>query len=357
MQTQHFEISAFVSKPNRCAGTTTLERGSLKILKLFVLCFTLLVGVVQAQVTNLLIGSEEAVIENGLRNADQLLAGIQQLRADGMYYTVSQDSVNRLNFTSKEYLDTQVANLLQKVARGVLENDAGQDKDGVFMVSVIATKRYADIRKSLQFLGGYLGDFRLIKNGSTYSLPDLSGFVVGAPNNVPYHLPNLVWARLTFVDESGLRVIDSAVASDPLIDLTRSAIILPKDLAASGSVTISAIYGVNKQFFGRFDVDGSLLPENPPTMSLTLSPLAASGITKTAVLPTSVSLSVRGGDIGRTFAVQSSTDFTTWEEIPGSIFTVNYDYPYVERSILTEPGGDLKFYRLVPVNRIPVYEK
>jgi hypothetical protein len=310
-----------------------------------------------AQITNLLIGSEEAVIENGLRNADHIQVYIQQLRADGPYYPVSQDAIGGLNFTNKSYLDSQVAQIIRRVAQGAVDNDAGQDRDGPFSVSVVAAKRYADIRKTLLFLGGYLGDFRLIKNGTTYSLPDLSGFVVGTPNNVPYHFPSLAWARLTFVDESGIRVIDSAVATDPFVDLTRSAIILPKDLAASGAVNISVIYGANKQFFGRFDTDGSLLPENPPTMSLSLSPLAASGITKTAVLPTSVSLSVRGGDIGRTFAVQSSTNFTTWEEIPGSTFTVNYNYPYADRNLLTETGGEMKFYRLVPVNRIPVYDK
>jgi len=332
---------------------------TLRALALAVFALLLCKGSLSAQsITNLHIGSKVAVIENGLRNADQIQVFVQQLRVDGKYLGVSQGGADRLTFSNKADLDHQVAFYLSKVAQGVIDNDAGQDKDGEFALSVIAVKRYPDTGRTLLFLGGYLGNFRLIRNGNNYSLPDLKSYVIGVPNmNVPIHIPNLAWGRVTFTDENGLRIIDSALDSDPMIDLTRSAIILPKDLATTGAVTISVIYGANMQFFGRFDVDGSLLPENPPTMSLSIPSLAASGIPKTVVIPTSVSLSVRGGDIGRTFSVQSSTNLMNWEGIPGSVFTVNYVYPFVDRNILTDSGGEMRFYRIIPVNRIPVYEK
>jgi len=311
-----------------------------------------------AQVTRLYIGSEEAVIENGLRNADQIQVFIQQLQADGRYLGVSQGGADRLTFSNKADLDRQVAFYLSKVAQGVIDNNAGQNKNGSFSLSVVAVKRYPETGRLVGFLGGYLGEFKLIRNGTSYSLPDLSSFVVGVPNmNVLYYIQDLAWARITITDENGTRTIDSAEGSDPMIDLSKRCLVFPKELALSGmngpyQIKISMISGLDKKF-QKFDGDGNLVPEDPPTIGMTLVSALASGVSPPV---TDAVITVRGGDMGRSFKLQSSTNFTVWTDVSDSHFSVRYTYPYLDHQTFTVSGAtENSFFRLLSEKKTPTY--
>jgi hypothetical protein len=324
-------------------------------MALAVFALTLCKESLSAQVTNLFIGSEEAVIKNGLKHAQYLSGSIAQKRG-GLYYTVSQDVDNTVDFTSKEIVDTQATALLKRIAQGAIDNNAGQNKDGEFIVVMMANRRYDEISRTLVFLGGELGTFRLVKTGGIYSLPDLSGFVMGVPVNVSFPFPNLAWGRVSITNESGVRVIDSVESSDPVVDLKRRAIILSREDAMSGRVSISVIYGANKEHFAKFDVGGHLVPEDPPIVDLTLVLAQASGSIEPPVTDTMIT--VRSGDIGRSFKLQKSSDFNVWTDVPNTRFSVRYTYPYLDHQTFTVSGAtENSFFRLMSENKIPVYEK
>jgi hypothetical protein len=327
----------------------------MKAILMVVVALTLFVEGVSAQITNLFIGNEEAVIQNGLVNARYVSIAVQQRRGN-LYWGVSQDVTPQLVFTNKTHLDAVAADLLKKVAQGAIDNDAGQDKDGVFLVSVFVSRRYSNPGFTIAFLGGLFGEFKLVKSNGVYSLPDLSSFAIGVPVNVTYHFPSLKWARITTTDENGTRTVDSAVGDDSMFDFGRHAVFLPKDVALSGTTKISVIYGPDN-VYASFDENGALLAEIPPSTKTEVVQVLGLGEVG-QVTTTSLRLSFSGGDIGRSYEVETSPDLKTWTLVPETRFTVFYTFPYVEHTSLVVTGeGDNTFYRLRSVNRVPQYPK
>ena len=356
MQTQRFEISAFVSKPNRCASTTTLERGSLKILKLFVLCLTLLVGVVRAQ-TNLLIGSPEAVERHSLKSGTIFSLSVGQL-LNGRAIGIGNDGWNT-NFTARVDLENHFRSNFVRLAQLAVDMNVGQNRDEPFILHAQYYKRvngpgvpYINIYYFVAYKVFYL-----VKVGNTYSLPpDLTDISMEFPSEfVVYEIPKYAWAQVDTVSSNGYLVRSVNSDSNPQegFHLARSLIFIPTHHAVSSDsfkTTVRVVTGQNT--FRVFDENGYLRPEKPAEVGVDLRVTAATGGVKSFTQPASLALSVKDGEPGRIYMIQSAPTLGgKWTDLPsGKVINL----PAYENPVYASMDGVQQFYRAIPVDGVPI---
>lgn len=320
---------------------------------MLVLSFTLLCGVVRAQVTNLLIGSEEAVEQHSIRSGRIFDIGIVQL-LNGRPIEIGGEGWNT-NFTSKASMYRHFHSNLSVIAQKAITGSFGQDRDQPF-------RMYAQYYRMVNGPGApyrpvyyYVAftEFSLVKTGSNYSLPqDLTNFPMELPSDyVVYSMPRFAWAQVDTVSSNGYRVrtVDSENPQEGF-DLARSLILVPTQHAVSSDSFKTTVRVVTSQnAFRVFDENGNLRPEKPAEVGIGIQELAASG---KSLIPASLSLQIKNGEPGRIYQIQSSSTIGgAWTNLPsGKVINL----PAYANPVYTGVDGVQGFYRAVPVDGVPI---
>jgi hypothetical protein len=195
----------------------------------------------------------------------------------------------------------------------------------------------------------YYTHLYLVKNGNTYSLPDLSGLSPQINNNIPLYIPNLQWARYEIgntgnqnpfeVDDERLNPSTDPIGSDGFLWL-------PTDLLSNSSTTNGTywikISALAKGGFYVWNGDGTRVPETPFVLNLTTN-------------QSGVSVIVSGGDSGRGYALQSSADLTAWTNCSAITFVPTNAPPNLAPAVFAYPATNRSlFFRTATTNLPPM---
>ncbi len=317
------------------------------------MALTLLCGVVQAQITNLLFGSKEAVELYSVQEGRVLTIGVVQI-LDGQPIDLGGDRWNT-NFTSKASLNNHLHSHIMSVAQKAITGKFGQDRDQPFLMYAQYYKMVNGPNAHYKPVFCYLAftEFSLVKNGGSYSLPsDLSEVSMELPSDyIVYTIPKYAWAQVETVSSNGyqVRTVNSDNPQEGF-DLARSLIFVPTQHAVSSDSFKTTIRVVTSQnTFQVFDEQGNLRPEKLAEVKVGLQLLASS--TKTATTP-SLTLQITGGETGRIYQIQSSANISgPWTDLSGSKVI---NLPAYRSPIDIAGDGIQKFYRAYPVNGVPI---
>ena len=194
----------------------------------------------------------------------------------------------------------------------------------------------------------------LAKSGTNYSIPDLSGITPQLLPTQRFYVPGLQWVRMEIYSTSNLAnpvlVSDSrdGSGSDTTgADIANQSFYIGTDYIIGGPYQVKVSYLTPNGFFIA-NGDGMQVLEAPVVLS-NLS-IHGQGVTMTAT----------GGDNGRVFNVQTSTDLKTWTKVTGTgSYTVGTNttmsVSFNDSSINTALSHTLQghFYRFVAIPQVP----
>ncbi|HEY1718396.1 MAG TPA: hypothetical protein VGH42_08915 [Verrucomicrobiae bacterium] len=136
----------------------------------------------------------------------------------------------------------------------------------------------------------------------TYSVPDFSNYSTKLTGTIPFYIPNLKWAR---VEVSGATNAVEDTFYNPPSNPIDSTGCLDLPLAyATNSASSGGSYGLKITLFDNntfqiFDGDGNQIPETPFVLEM-------------AKDSNNAYITVNGGDSGRGYMLQSSSDMKNW---------------------------------------------
>ena len=187
------------------------------------------------------------------------------------------------------------------------------------------------------------------KTNGMYSIPDLSWFKTQICPTVPFYIPKLKWARLE-IGHTGspdsFDVRDERI--DPLMDILHSDgfMYLPTAIISNSSKT-NGLYWLKlstlSDSFQSFDGDGTLLPEIPFG-------------TKTGMSGSSIIVNVSGGDSGRGYFLQQSSNLKNWTKCGDVQFVSQFLHLFPQGDIRTfvfPTTNSLMFFRTATTNTVP----
>ncbi|MFA6404717.1 MAG: hypothetical protein WCW03_01840 [Candidatus Paceibacterota bacterium] len=147
------------------------------------------------------------------------------------------------------------------------------------------------------------------KVGGVYSVPNLSWFKTTMKSDLPVYIPGTTWVRMEigyWGDPFPFEVFDRRL--DPSTDILRSDgfVYLPVDVITDSS-TASGMYQMKMSIFTgnkfqSFNGDGRLLSENYMTLGIRTN-------------GTSVIVKAVGGDSGRAYYLQRSSNLKNWTNV------------------------------------------
>ena len=200
-----------------------------------------------------------------------------------------------------------IANLLSNILSNLLANtNPNINKDRGISVAVdCSTAAGGNLSK-----GSFGTPYIYItpnKIGGVYSVPDLSWFKTTMKSDLPIYIPGTSWVRMEigyWGDPFPFEVYDRRL--DPSTDILRSDgfIYAPVDVITDSS-TANGTYQLKVSIFSNsgfqsFNGDGKLLPETSMRTGI-----ASSGST--------VTVTARGGDSGRAYYLQQSSNLKSWK--------------------------------------------
>jgi hypothetical protein len=259
--------------------------------------------------TNILgqIGTLDKVNNTAARSVNRIFLFGTAYETNGSPIDIGGSSFmpNTSPFTNKVSLDTFIA--AQMVSNAlyfvVTNNNSVFDKSKGVLIEVdclISTNF-----QSSQDIFYYFQIIQLVKNGISYSVPDLSGFSTHLNDSVPFYVPNLQWARVEvgyYGETYPFRTYDGLL--DPETDPVGSDgfLYLPSGFITDSSTT-NGDFWVKISLFANnsFKVangDGNQVPEIP----LTLGATVVGGNANIAVY----------GDSGKSFILDWSTNLVNW---------------------------------------------
>ncbi len=331
------------------------QRNMRTIFALFI-TLTILCGVVQAQ-TNLLYGSPEAVERHSLKSGTIFSLSVGQL-LNGRAIGIGNDGWNT-NFTARVDLENHFRSNFHRLAQGAIDTNVGQDRDEPFILHAQYYKRVNG--PGVPYISVYYfvayKVFYLVKVGNTYSLPpDLTDISMEFPSEfVVYEIPKYAWAQVDTVSSNGYLVRSVNSDSNPQegFHLARSLIFIPTHHAVSSDSFKTTVRVVTSQnTFKVFDGSGNLRPEKPAEVGVDLQVTAATGGVKSFTQPTSIALSVKDGEPGRIYMIQSTPTLGgKWTDLPGGKVI---NLPAYENPVYADMDGVQQFYRAVPVDGVPI---
>lgn len=322
-----------------------------------ILLLTCFVGrLMGANITNFpgfLMGSEERVMEHCLKSGRAIDIYLSQQLPDGqtLYF---KGFIKNYSPKTKADLDRVLRESLLVSARNILTNNIGQDWSLPFRAASFFTTGDLESGQMIDYLVSDI-EFSLVRSGSGYKLPDtLSKVEFGLLLDVAYKVPGLSWARVSDSEES----YDSAQADSRVVDLGSKFLFIPNKLATSGTASISMVTGVGSNLrFQVFDGMGNARAEKPGRLGLSISSPAESRSPRLSGAPseTLLTLSLTDGEDGRIYQVQCSDSVTgDWTDIPGLKWGYWQNLPGYFGVTEQTPN---KFYRLRPVEGVPIYVK
>jgi hypothetical protein len=261
-----------------------------------------------------------------------------------------------LVFTNKEALDALFSKELIGAANGAVTNTYPTvNKSQPFKVVAVAVRHdpIHNLDHAYFSVPGSL--FTLINSNGVYSLPDLSGITLTFSLRTPFYVSNLKWARMeTYLKGNGVDsnsfglydVRDPRLSSDPSttgIFPDQEMLFITTTYLTSGTngqyrLKVSIVSGTNN-VFQVFNGLGQLVPETPIV------------IKQFSITNSMMKFSVTGGDSGRMFVVESSTNMLTWipASVTNTIDIAGDSTPFQEALV----SGLRKFYRVRTVNGVP----
>lgn len=253
------------------------------------------------------------------------------------------------SYDSMESLKTDYSIKLQENAHELATTDSWLiDKDKPILFYTMFISRDNNVT-----LTTWYQSFKLEKIGTNYFAPDLSHIRPQFDSYITIWVPNLKWARYE-VRPAGTQPSTSATTPTVTVDsryqspiplgwvnTTQGVIVMPKEYGISGltgpwRIKISTVTGN-----GDFEVWNSVGQKVAET------PLKMEGF---SVDNAHVHFTVTGGDPGRVFKVQKTSDFSTWTDHSGN-YTVP-DNQSVQIS-LAKPVENASSFRLVTVPVVP----
>ena len=198
----------------------------------------------------------------------------------------------------------------------------------------------------------------LVKNGNTYSMPDTTAIEMPLSGNQTFYVPGLEWVRIEVYSNNlanPFYVLDSRDESTAtewtLLDMAHQSFSVETKYLVSGS---SGLYQLKVSYltpngFVVVNGDGMQVKETPTVISDFL------------VHGQAVNMKVSGGDAGRRFIVQGTSDDRLWTNMPPSTaFTVGTNanlsvaLTFTDSTIsLVHTSPKMRLYRLVAVNQAP----
>ena len=188
------------------------------------------------------------------------------------------------------------------------------------------------------------------KVSGVYSVPDLSWFKTTMSSDLPIYIPGTTWVRMEigyWGDPFPFEILDRRL--DPSTDILRSDgfLYLPVDVITDSS-TLSGSYQMKMSVFSssgfqNFDGDGRLLPETPFRTKI-----ASSGST--------VTVTVRGGDSGRSYFLQQSSNLKNWtncSEVESVSPLAHYFPNGAVQSFVIPKTNNFGYFRTVTTNVSP----
>lgn len=152
--------------------------------------------------------------------------------------------------------------------------------------------------------------FKFPKVGSKYVIPDLSGYQMNLNRLIPYHVDGGVnWTVMQYYGpDGGVEWVDTRY--DPEMEATyldheNELIYIPTSYITNGVNDLKLIMGIGSA--DKYTVVDGSGQERPGIIPVTVS-LQDLGYNSLAV-------TVVGGDTGRTYVLEKSSDFRTWEEV------------------------------------------
>lgn len=193
--------------------------------------------------------------------------------------------------------------------------------------------------------------FQLIFTNGNWILPDLSGIQLNLNSQLLFYVPGLEWGRLEVYDSTNLAVPFIVVDSrepDPYWDNPTNEVNtnfgffhIATPYVASGN------NGSYRMKVSMFTSAGGFLIVDGTGYQIQETPLVPS----IAILQGTVKVTVTGGDPGRVFFIQKSTDLQNWSQV-GGLCTVGTNanwYTLLPPQVINTTD----FYRTVTADRIP----
>lgn len=188
---------------------------------------------------------------------------------------------------------------------------------------------------------------QLVKNSNgTYSVPDLSSFSTTLNSSIPFYVPNLLWARAEVgykgdsypfeVDDELLDPESNPIGSDGFLYLSTDYI---TDSSSNNGDLCMKITLFDNNMFQIFNGDGNHIPETPMVLGMTRN-------------GTNAIVAVNGGDSGRGYMLQWSSDLKHWTNSVPYFFS---PVPEASAPQFTWPLAQASkmFFRTATTNTVP----
>ena len=298
------------------------------------------------------IGTPQIVESNAVSNVSAIFFWAWYCNTNGIYKTYSVPSPWYVlsPLASKYEMDqTVIASKLSNILNSIaISTNINIDKSKAVEIFV-ACRMEANVNlATASFSTPYVYISLLFTNG-VYSIPDLSWFKTQICPTVPFYIPKLKWARLE-IGHTGspdsFDVRDERI--DPLMDILHSDgfMYLPTAIISNSSKT-NGLYWLKlstlSDSFQSFDGDGTLLPEIPFG-------------TKTGMSGSSIIVNVSGGDSGRGYFLQQSSNLKNWTKCGDVQFVSQFLHLFPQGDIRTfvfPTTNSLMFFRTATTNTVP----
>ena len=181
------------------------------------------------------------------------------------------------------------------------------------------------------------------KNGAYYA-PDLGGFTVDLPGDVPIFVWTR-WARIeaSFVGETPFEILDNQIAGFPsATDPFSGIILIPRDFLTTANVQIK-IFVLSDQY-EVFDGHGVSIPLVPLKLV-------------TAKYGEGMRLTVTGGSPQRSFRVQQSINLQNWVDVSQTAYVPSEPPNAISLDTVVKTDLKLGFFRLVETLETPVVRR
>ena len=290
------------------------------------------------------IGTEQEVINYAITHITHIFAYVWVKNVGGSNTFYVSDTyygapTNKYNL-DQEIIGGWLTNQLQKFA-----DDANPllDRDGDIQLYFEA-QRDNGTEYCIFFNTPWYVYLKLARNGTNYSVPDLTWLSMSTNKVMTFFLPGLRWAR-SVIGYSGsstpFEVDDRRinVTSDPMN--SEGALTLPTEVimhsSSSGSYWLSL--DLLDSSFKMVDGNGFLLNE----------PLAKLFIKRSG---NATSVGLYGGPSGRGYFIQQSTDLKTWSNCSAAQF-VSATNESLPLQYLIGTTNNKAFYRSITTNAVP----
>ncbi len=198
----------------------------------------------------------------------------------------------------------------------------------------------------------------LVKQGTKYSMPNTTAIEMPLAPQQQFYVPGLQWIRIEVYSNnlaSPFYVLDSRDESTATewtsLDMAHQSFYIETKYVTSGSTgpyQLKVSY-LTPNSFVVVNGDGMQVQETPSVLS------------KFSVHGQTVNLTASGGDAGRRFIVQGTSDTKLWTNMPPSAsFTVGTNanfsvaLTFTDNAIsLTHTSPKMRLYRLIAVNQAP----